>query len=346
MDISAEVAAIQAASQGSELRQPLVGALNKLNSGSLPAVTTSDAGKILKVGANGWEVGEKSGYMPVPSEKITITENGNNIDITDYALADISVSGGGSSVNLLSGVNMPESSDGINGDIYIRYTGDYIKNGTGQGFDTGYAPNPNTKIITIFKVTNSQTTAWPQVFGVRDSTGSDAGSFMFALVSSQSNYTNAMSTFGYTKTSLANFGANNLINKVTTLEVTPSKASFNVNGIKTDFNLNNAGQFSCQSHLCIFGLIAGGSFQSWSTLDNTELYSFQIFENNVLIHDYVPALDSNNVACLYDNVNSDYVYVNNGSVQKGNGGEIISVFAKVNGLWQPLIGTDIDDLNL
>ena len=119
MDISAEIAAIQAASQGSELRQPLVGALNKLNSGSLPAVTASDAGKILKVGANGWEVGEKSGYMPVPSAslnistnntydvtnyaeavvdvqpsgKINITQNGTDIDVANYALADVAVSG-------------------------------------------------------------------------------------------------------------------------------------------------------------------------------------------------------------------------------------------------------------
>lgn len=97
MDISAEIAAIQAASQGSELRQPLVGALNKLNSGSLPAVTSSDAGKILKVGANGWEVGEKSGYMPVPTATKQITENGTH-DVTDYASAVVNVSGGASSV--------------------------------------------------------------------------------------------------------------------------------------------------------------------------------------------------------------------------------------------------------
>jgi len=96
MDISAEIAAIQAASQGSELRQPLVGALNKLNSGSLPAVTASDAGKILKVGANGWEVGEKSGYMPVPTATKQITENGI-YDVIDFASAQVHVSGGGSS---------------------------------------------------------------------------------------------------------------------------------------------------------------------------------------------------------------------------------------------------------
>lgn len=91
MDISAEIAAIQAASQGSELRQPLVGALNKLNSGALPAVTSSDAGKILKVGANGWEVGDKSGYMPVPTATKQITQNGT-VDVTQYAYANVNVS--------------------------------------------------------------------------------------------------------------------------------------------------------------------------------------------------------------------------------------------------------------
>lgn len=90
MDISTEIAAIQAASQGSELRQPLVGALNKLNSGALPAVTASDVGKILKVGANGWELGEKSGYMPVPTDTKQIVENGT-YDVTNYASAQVYV---------------------------------------------------------------------------------------------------------------------------------------------------------------------------------------------------------------------------------------------------------------
>lgn len=120
MDISTEVAAIQAASQGSELRQPLVDALTKLNSGSLPAVTASDVGKILKVGANGWEVGEKSGYMPVPTATKQIVENGT-YDVTDFSSAIVSVSGGGGGISILSGTNTPSNSIGVNGQIYLQY---------------------------------------------------------------------------------------------------------------------------------------------------------------------------------------------------------------------------------
>lgn len=58
MDISTEITAIQAASQGSQVRQPIVDALNTVNAGTLPEVTASDSGKVMKVDSNGdWVLG-------------------------------------------------------------------------------------------------------------------------------------------------------------------------------------------------------------------------------------------------------------------------------------------------
>lgn len=75
-DISTEIAAIQSATTGNEMRSPMVDALNKLNSGSLPAVTSSDAGKVMKVNSSGtWEMGD----VPTPAPNLqnkTITLNG------------------------------------------------------------------------------------------------------------------------------------------------------------------------------------------------------------------------------------------------------------------------------
>lgn len=179
MDISAEIAAIQAASQGSELRQPLVGALNKLNTGSLPAVTASDAGKILKVGANGWEVGEKSGYMPVPTATKQITENGT-YDVMDFSSAIVGVSGGGGgSGSALSGFylcaadyggNNRSNSLAINNDYFVCFFHDNMSNtyslngtnyqfaviGTGYGFanikaDTRSVTNQNRDVNAIIE---------------------------------------------------------------------------------------------------------------------------------------------------------------------------------------------------
>lgn len=147
MDISTEIAAIQAASEGAELRQPLINALNALNNGgTLPSVTTSDIGKILKVGANGWEVGEKSGYMPVPTATKQIIENGT-YDVTDYASAVVNVSGGGTPISLSDFVN------------WINENGFFSANWILVPYYTS-ATNPSGYILSYSNQHASTTPAW------------------------------------------------------------------------------------------------------------------------------------------------------------------------------------------
>lgn len=89
-NISSEIAEIQAASRGSEVRQPIVDALNKVNAGVLPAVSLSDAGKFLIVDSDGdWEVGS-GGIVPTPTGTKNISENGT-YDVTNFASAVVSV---------------------------------------------------------------------------------------------------------------------------------------------------------------------------------------------------------------------------------------------------------------
>lgn len=96
MDISTEIAAIESASRGADVRQSIVDALEKLSDATLPIVSASDANKILKVNSSGeWELGSKSDYMPIPVASKSITLNGT-YDVTDFAEAVVNVDAGGS----------------------------------------------------------------------------------------------------------------------------------------------------------------------------------------------------------------------------------------------------------
>lgn len=93
MDISTEIAKIEGASFGEEVRQSIVDGLNKINSGTLPSVSVSDAGKFLVVNNSGvWQV-KNGGVIPTPTGTKAITENGT-YDVVNYANVDVSVQGG------------------------------------------------------------------------------------------------------------------------------------------------------------------------------------------------------------------------------------------------------------
>jgi hypothetical protein len=329
MDISAEVAAIQAASQGSELRQPLVGALNKLNSGSLPAVTVSDVGKILKVGANGWEVGEKSGYMPVPTATKQITENGTH-DVTNYASAVVNVSGGGG-VNILSGTDEPASNIGANGNIYLQYIINdlpsgytrlqYIQSDGSQYINTGHVPTVNTSVKIKL---NPQMISESGIFGSKW----DLNGFFMMFYQSKFRWhtANAVDSSGITLN-------NNYV-------IEASNTGYSVNG---ESYTNNPSTALGGNPISIFRPTSVGPYNPSGKF---KLYYFEIYENDILVKNLIPARRNlDNVVGLYDIVNNVFL-MNSGTgnfVSESSG--IISAYCKVNSVWRDLIGTDIDDVN-
>lgn len=77
--------------------------------------------------------------------------------------------------------------------------------------------------------------------------------------------------------------------------------------------------FSGTETICFFTRKADGNVTTYRHCG--KLYGSQIYEDGVLVRDFVPALDKNNVACLFDKVSETYFY--NAGTGSFNAGPVI-----------------------
>lgn len=340
MDISAEIAAVQAASQGSELRQPLIDALNKLNNGSLPAVTASDTGKILKVGANGWEVGEKSGYIPAPTATKQITENGT-YDVTNYADAVVNVSGsGGGSKNILGGTTDPTSADGVNGDIYIKYT-DYD---SGSSAPNGYTVLEFIGVDTAGAYIDTGVANTSDSYFEVDCNWTSAPTNNNGIFGAQTSYEYVVNAWQGRAFVAAGVQAT-ISTPLTRHKLKADATAIYIDDVSAGVvpNWNNA---TGRNYYILANNYSGGVLKS----SNARVYSVKIWNGSTLVRSFIPVKrNSDNVLGMYDTVN-DVFYINagTGTFIAGNelsGTPIDEAYLKVNGSWINLEDGEWSDVN-
>lgn len=183
---------------------------------------------------------------------------------------------------------------------------EYIESSGTQYIDTGFVPNQDTRVILDFSAT--KISSKNDMLGSRNTTTSNAYTFSIG--------SNGFWRFGYNTSSPET-------------SVTADKnrhiADIDKNVLKLDDNVIHTltkSSFNGYASIYIGAIHASGtaSYKGYA-----KFYSCQIYDNGILIRDYVPAKNSSGVAGLYDMANGVF-YKSAGSAEFIAGAEIANPF--------------------
>lgn len=275
-------------------------------------------------------------------QALSVTQNGTYTasgGVDGYSPVTVAVpGGGGGSTNVLSGTSDPSASQGRNGAMYLKYIAvpseytrlEYIQSDGNQYIDTQYTPTALTSVELKLNPQNVQESA---ILGANWAMNG------FFLMFYQSKFRWHSGSSADSGTVAVN---TDYVVEVSNTSLTVDDATYGV----------SSGSVIQQPIRLFSTTIAGGSGAS-NTKGRYKLYYCNIYENGVLVMSLLPAKrKSDDEIGLYDSVGGNF-YINGGSGNFVAGAEIAtsekpitSAYAKVNGAWQDLIGTDISDIDL
>ena len=168
---------------------------------------------------------------------------------------------------------------------------EYLESTGTQWIDTGFKPNQNTGIKTKIQI-NDISEGAPICFG-------NNSSYEFFIYSRET-------IFNYSK---LYYGSKNIQNN-DIFEIDWNKNHFNYkqNDVQQQEIIGNNITFSSGSNLYIFALARPSSNNTPYYKGNIKIYYFQIYDDDVLIRDFIPVLDGNGVPCMYDKVEGKFYY--------------------------------------
>lgn len=170
---------------------------------------------------------------------------------------------------------------------------EYIQSSGTQYIDTGFKPNQDTRVVTKFDMIQTDT-AWRKLWG------SGSGSYNLDFALWNSGTTKLQSYYG-TKTNDA------VPITGMSLNVDANKNIWKYSGETITFDKNN---FTCAYSMYIFNVNKDNSSAYLPGM--MKLYLFKIYDNDVLVRDFIPCKNPSGTIGLYDSVNNQF-YQNAGS---------------------------------
>lgn len=188
---------------------------------------------------------------------------------------------------------------------------EYIENTGTKYLDTGIIGSNKIEADIVFEITS--TTQWGCLFGSKN--GENGEGYTCGVMS---NYSVTAGWVGRSTTEQSYTGNSIMaLNKKTTLESRETSITFkNESGTKT-FSCTPASQtYNTGTYgLMLFANQAGTRIKDYT---RAKLYSCIIRDNGQLVRYLIPAKDSNNEVCLYDDITGQYLYgAGNGTFNAG-----------------------------
>ena len=164
----------------------------------------------------------------------------------------------------------------------------YIESSGTQCINTNIIPTNKTKVCIDYQLTATENN--PNIFGARHSNGMFFAYFYTSGQFWATAYAKAWPELQKTSDSLSRctmqFAGTGLM----------------VNGNATTWS---ATTLNCPCSVYIFARNTNGTVEYYSKM---RLYSCQIYEDGVIVRDYIPVLDFNGVPCLYDKAGKQFYY--------------------------------------
>jgi len=299
--------------------------------------SASDEGKVVDDGAL------------VAQGSQTITQNGT-YDTTLIAELIANISGGGGTINILSGAEEPTASQGEDGEIYLQYFDNnrlpagytavqFLRSNGNQYINTNIVPTGDTQVEIEYEI-NSTVSGSDSVDVVCGSRTGSTSSKRFYPVGLNGNLTTHRGVIGTYVVSFSQTGKSNVL-------FNDSNHKYYVDGVEKG-SFSSTSSFSTNNPIGLFATMdtSGASFKSAASI-----YSCKITDTSTdeTLGEFYPCKrDSDDALGMYDLV-TDTFFQNEGSgsfeCSTIASDDIVAVYCKVNGAWQNLIGSDIDDVN-
>lgn len=249
-------------------------------------------------------------------------------------------------VDAFGGVQKPDDNVGNDGQLYLQHLNlngvnireSITNNATGVYFNTGYKFKENTRFECKFNLSSGAT--YPTPFGCReDTTGRNTNQAFFSTSGRSVYY-----AFGNSEVK-----TDDVFNSNEDVIVFAEKSGLKMYvGTSLKYLSTNAFYQNGTIDLTLF--VANLNGQPWtSSWALMTLYYLKIYEGSDLVHYFLPALDNNDVPCLYDAITGTYIYSSgSGGFTVGNalnlGEEVFDSYVKTNGSWVRLNGSDANIL--